>query len=180
MHRTKRNTLLASLALAGTWPLAAQTAAPAPAESSASAEEVVVLTPFEVNASSDRGYAATNTLAGSRINTSLAEVGSSIAVVTAEFMKDTGATDNKTLLQYTANTEVGGVGGNFKGISGGQNEDETGKFANPNSNTRVRGLAAADNTRNFFVSDAPWDGYNIDRVEIQRGPNSILFGLAGC
>lgn len=140
-------------------------------------EEVLVLSPFEVTADKTMGYQATDTLAGSRINTNLSDVGSSISVVTAEFLRDTGATDNKTLLTYTTNTEVGGVYGNYKGSSGGQNEDESGRFTNPNSNTRVRGLTSADNTRNFFVSDAPWDGYNIDRVEIQRGPNSILFGL---
>ena len=47
----------------------------------------------------------------------------------------------------------------------------------PNTNTRVRGLDAADNTRNFFITDIPWDSYNTERVEIQRGPNSILFGV---
>src|SRR5262249_36937743 len=29
----------------------------------------------------------------------------------------------------------------------------------------------------FFVTDIPWDSYNVDRIDIQRGPNSILFGL---
>ena len=41
----------------------------------------------------------------------------------------------------------------------------------------MRGLASADSTRDFFVTDIPTDFYNVDRVEIQRGPNSILFGL---
>ena len=140
-------------------------------------EEVVVLSPFEVTADSDKGYSATQTLAGSRINTRLEDVGSAITVVTSEFLKDTGATDNKTLLAYTTNTEVGGTQGNFKGISGGKTEDEGGRLVSPNGNTRVRGLASADNTRNFFTSDIPWDGYNVDRVDMQRGANSILFGL---
>ncbi len=140
-------------------------------------EDVVVLSPFEVSSDSDRGYVATQTLAGSRINTKLSDVGSAISVVTSEFLKDTGATDNKTLLSYTTNTEVGGTQGNFKGISGSQSEDEGGRLTNPNGNTRVRGLTYADNTRNFFGSSIPWDGYNIDRVDMQRGANSILFGL---
>ena len=42
--------------------------------------------------------------------------------------------------------------------------------------TRVRGLDSADNTRNYFISDIPWDGFNVGRVDLQRGPNSILFG----
>ncbi len=164
---------LAGSALAQTAP-ATQPGQPA---AKPEADESIVMTPFEVSDSKNVGYQAQDTLAGSRINTNLTDVGSAISVITAEFLKDVGATDNKSLLQYTANTEVGGPQGNFRGASGGPSEDESGKFTNPNGNTRVRGLTSADNTRNFFVSDAPWDGYNIERVEIQRGPNSILFGL---
>ncbi len=40
----------------------------------------------------------------------------------------------------------------------------------------MRGLTAADTTRDYFLSDIPWDGYNIDRVDLSRGPNSVLFG----
>jgi outer membrane receptor protein involved in Fe transport len=171
--------LLTLAGAAATTGLSAQTAAaPAAAPAApASDEDVVVLSPFEVTADSSNGYVATQTLAGSRINTRLEDVGSAISVVTAEFLKDTGATDNKTLLAYTTNTEVGGTQGNFRGSTGGQYEDENSKFTNPNQNTRVRGLSAADNTRNFFGSAIPWDGYNVDRVDMQRGPNSILFGL---
>ena len=27
------------------------------------------------------------------------------------------------------------------------------------------------------MTDIPWDFFNVDRIDIQRGPNSILFGL---
>lgn len=165
--------MIAPSLFAQTAPTAAPTAQPADAGN----EDIVVLSPFEVTAASDNGYAATQTLAGSRINTRLEDVGSAISVVTSEFLKDTGATDNKTLLTYTTNTEVGGTQGNFKGIGGGKTEDDGGRLVNPNSNTRVRGLSSADNTRNFFSSDIPWDGYNVDRIDMQRGANSILFGL---
>jgi hypothetical protein len=50
-------------------------------------------------------------------------------------------------------------------------------FKNPNGDNRVRGLTSADNTRNYFLSDIPWDGYAVDRVDMLRGPNAILFGL---
>lgn len=139
-------------------------------------EEVLVLSPFEVTANQSTGYLATTSLAGTRINTDLKDVGSAISVVTAEFLRDTGATDNKTLLQYTTNTEVASLLGNFTRASSG-NQMEEGTFTTPNTNTRVRGLTAADNTRDFFLTEIPWDGYNIDRVDMQRGPNSILFGM---
>ena len=81
-HRAKL--ISALVALTGAWPLAAQQA---PAPSAATAKpgaiatgkvgdveadaEVVKLTPFEVGASRDTGYQATETLAGTRIRTDL-------------------------------------------------------------------------------------------------------------
>jgi len=178
MHPTKRKALYASLALAGAWPLVGQEAAPAPAATTppaATEEEVVVLSPFEVTAESDTGYVATDTLAGTRIRSDLKDIGSAISVVTKDLMNDIGATDATTLLQYTTNTEVGGTRGVFSGMNGATTEQ--GSLINPVSSQRVRGLAAADNTRDYFVSDIPWDSYNTDRIDILRGPNSFLFGL---
>ena len=140
-------------------------------------KDVVTLSPFEVNASRDVGYQATETLAGTRIRTNLADVGSAIQVITKEFMQDVGATDNSTLLQYTTNAEVAGTRGTYAGLGNATSVDETGNLRSPEGAQRVRGLAAADNTRDFFVTDIPWDSYIVDRVDIQRGPNQILFGL---
>lgn len=180
----------ALVALSGAWPLAAQTApspsASAQAKSGAAAEgkiavgeaeEVVKLTPFEVATSRDTGYQATETLAGTRIRTDLKDVGAAISVVTKEFLKDVGATDSATLLQYTTNAEVSGTRGTYAGLGNGTGVDEIGSLRAPAGAQRVRGLAAADNTRDFFGTDIPWDSYNVDRIDIQRGPNSILFGL---
>ncbi|MEO6992333.1 MAG: hypothetical protein ABI273_01775, partial [Lacunisphaera sp.] len=67
IHVRKSLTVLAFAA--STWPLAAQTAAPAPAAKSAKTldEEAIVLSPFEVSSRKDTGYQATETLAGTRI-----------------------------------------------------------------------------------------------------------------
>jgi outer membrane receptor protein involved in Fe transport len=138
-------------------------------------EELVELNPFVVETNSNVGYQATHTLGGTRIRTQLEDIGSSIQVITADFLEDTGATDNQSLLQYTTNTEVGGIDGNFGGAGNGPAVYQT--FGNPSNTTRVRGLAAADNTRNYFLTDVPWDSYIVERVEIQRGPNAILFGF---
>lgn len=157
----------------------AQSAPPPPpsASTSSSGDETVVLSPFTVEAQEDRGYRATNTLAGTRIKTELKDVGSAITVVTSEFLRDTGARNNQDLLKYTTNTEVGGLGGNFAGLGNGQQLDDTSARLSPNTNTRVRGLTFADNTRDYFLTDISWDSFNTERVELQRGPNSILFGL---
>lgn len=147
------------------------------AQSSDDDEDVFELSPFEVTAEDQSGYKVTSTLAGNRIKTDLKDVASSISVYTDKFLKDTGATDNQSLLTYTTNAEVGGIQGNFSGMGGSATFNENSNLLRPNNNTRVRGLDAADNTRDFFLTEAPWDGYNVDRVEMQRGPNSILFGV---
>ena len=82
-------------------------------------EEVIELSPFSVDAAEDIGYRATTTLAGSRVRSNIGDLGASIAVVTEEFMEDTGATDGESLLQFIGNVEVGGVLGNFSNSSGG-------------------------------------------------------------
>ncbi len=157
----------------------AQTPLPQPSAAGAvdSEEAPIVMSPFVITGEDDSGYRATSTLAGTRIKTKLTDVGSAISVVTSQFLKDTGATNNQSLLVYTTNTEVGGIQGNFAGLGNGQQLDETSKLRTPQTNTRVRGLAAADNTRDYFLTDIPWNSYNVDRVDMQRGPNGILFGL---
>jgi len=140
-------------------------------------DDIIQLSPFTVNGKDDKGYRATSTLAGTRVRTSLKDVGSAISVVTEEFLRDTNATDNESLLIYTTNMEVGGTLGNFAGGGDGPRVDTDAQRRAPNDSTRVRGLAKADNTRNFFATDIPWDSYNVKRIDLQRGPNSILFGL---
>jgi len=180
LYSLTRSVISIAAFIAGASVASAQTTSAPATDPEGNPEEVVVLSPFTVDASQDRGYQATSTLAGTRIRTNLADVGSAISVLTKELINDLGGYNNETVLSYAVNTEVAGPRGNFSGANRGGNEghiDELASFANPNGNTRVRGLVSADNTRDFFLSDVPWDGYNISRVDLQRGPNAILFGL---
>lgn len=140
--------------------------------------DTLTLSPFEVRGEEDSGYQATSTLAGTRLRSNLKDLAASISVVTKDFMTDVNATDLSSLLIYTLGTEVAGYSGNFSGLSspnaGGEFNDVIGQ-ASPG--TRVRGLIDADRTRDFFLTDVPMDTYNIDRVDITRGANAILFGL---
>lgn len=138
-------------------------------------DEIFILTPFEVQAGDDVGYVGSSTLAGNRLRTRIEDVGASISIYTRTFLEDISATDNQTLLAFGLNTEVGGARGNFVGADNFGLENAN--LERPNNNTRVRGLTFADNTRNFYLTDVPWNGYNIERVEVQRGANSVLFGV---
>ena len=169
-------TLFATFAgwLAITTAVGAQTAANNPSPST----DAIVLSPFEVAAGQDNGYAASGTLAGTRLRTDLRDVPASISVVTKQFMDDVGATNLEGLLTYTLGTEVFGLGGNFSnhGLDGNFT-DVISQLRGAQGATRVRGIGSADQTRDFFITSAAMDGYNTERVEINRGPNAILFGL---
>jgi len=140
-------------------------------------EEVFTLSPFTVDGSDDEGYRASSTLAGTRLNTNLNEIGSAISVITEEFMDDVGITSADELLTFTPNTEVGGLQGNFAGGVVAGRVDQTSARENPQGNQRVRGLSSAQLTRDYFRSSIPFDRYNTTRVTLNRGPNSILFGV---
>jgi hypothetical protein len=140
---------LGALCLLGLPHLRAQTASPAPTAqpttAATGADEAVRLTPFVVSESEDRGYAATSTLAGTRLRTDLRDVGAAISVVTSQFMIDTGSTNLRDILIYTTNTEAGGFEGNFSGVSTGNGfSSAEGTLQSPSGATRVRGLSGAD------------------------------------
>ncbi len=138
--------------------------------------EVLELSPFQVTAS-DKGYLASNTLSGTRLNSKLEDLGASITVITKQQMLDTAALDINDIFLYEANTE--GTG-NFTSFTvdrnGGVNDNVQGS---PQTSNRVRGLDTVNTARDNFTSNSniPIDPYNIDAVELSRGPNSNIFGL---
>lgn len=140
-------------------------------------QETITLSPFEVTGTDDVGYQATSTLAGTRLRTNLRDIGSSISIVNEEFLTDTGSTNLEDVLLFTPNTEVGGLGGNFSGSQGASPIPEQQRDNPSGGVTRIRGLASADLTRDYFITNVPFDTFNTDRIDVQRGANSALFGL---
>lgn len=142
-------------------------------------EETLILSPFTVAGERDTGYAATDTLAGTRLRTNLKDIAASVSVITKDFMDDIGATGTGDLLVYTTGTEVVGIGGNYSGSTSeaaAQTFDPARESTSPTN--RVRGLAGADQTRNYFLTPGiPFDAYNSQSGTINRGPNAILFGF---
>lgn len=147
-------------------------AAPAAAQTGASAEttddeEVVTLSPFEVNAGDDQGYVASSSLAGSRLNASLLTTPASISVQTREFLDDIAATDVMEAAAYAMNAEP------FYQSSPSDNF-EANIFSN--QAVAIRGFRGSTTSRNFFPWPVASDSYNVERFDYSRGPNSILFG----
>lgn len=138
-------------------------------------DETVRLSPFVITSTTDHGYEAMSTLSGTRINTDLKDLAASISAVTKNMLSDLSVNNSEQLL-YTLGTEVSGPYGNYSGTTFGTSYDFDAIDRSLLPQVRVRGLATADNTRNLFLTSIPWDAFDVDRVEIERGPNAMLYG----
>lgn len=164
-----------------TTPSAAATPTPPAPE-----DDVVVLSPFEVDASEDNGYYSERTLAGSRIDMKLSDLAASISITNREQLDDTAAKDINDVFLYDVNTEGSGTytetitsfRDGLRDSGSGFSAANTGGFSGDSTANRVRGLGAPDNSRNYYraIDNMPFDSYNTRSIEINRGPNSLLFG----
>jgi outer membrane receptor protein involved in Fe transport len=178
------------LALSTSTLVLAQQAAPAPATPPPE-DEPIMLSPFTVDASKDQGYFAQNTLAGSRLNTNITDLGASISVVTKQQMEDTASVDINDVFRYEINTEGSSTytpagannltmrnDGVRDYVAGATLGNGLSTYTNASAN-RVRGLAPPTMAINYYpaLGAIPMDSYNVQSLEISRGPNSMLFGL---
>jgi hypothetical protein len=170
-----------ALALAN--PGLAQAAASVPSktevEAKAEAQAALVLSPFTVSEDATTGYLATSTLAGTRINTSVKDVGASISVYTKDLLTDLGANNASELLIYATGMEAAGAQGNYSGATNDLNASQINGEGprNDSQRSRTRGLASPNFTRGLFPTNIAIDAYNTGTVTVNRGPNATLFGV---
>ena len=109
------------------------------------------------------GYVATRTSTATKTDTPLIDIPQSISVVTKEQAKDQGSRDMRQVLSYVP------------GIVVGQGEGHR-------DAPTIRGVST---TADFFTDgvrdDVQYfrDLYNIERVEVLKGPNAMIFGRGG-
>ncbi|MER0216187.1 MAG: TonB-dependent siderophore receptor [Nitrosomonas sp.] len=131
---------------------------------SASPEPAVTTLPaIQVTASNTNRYAATSTSTATKTNTLLRDVPQSITVITGDLIKDQSIRSLADAVRY-----VPGVG-----VSQGEGNRDALVFRGNRS------------TGDFFIDgirdDAEFyrDLYNIDRVEVLKGANGMIFGRGG-
>jgi len=130
----------------------------------AAADEVVELSPFTVSAEQDRGYASANALGASRVNIPLIKTPATVVVLNEEFLRDLAALDNLDAFRYVS----------------GMNENSLAY----NGQVTVRGFQAGDGVAykdglpdNITVGGGAMNDFAIiERVEVIKGPNGVLYG----
>jgi iron complex outermembrane receptor protein len=166
------NVLAACLTLANIAP--AQSVPTAPVKPAST--DTILLTPFEVSSDKDNGYAATETLAGTRMRTNLRDVGASLTILTPEFLRDLGVNSLDQALLYTPsvdavegdNTDANRAGGTQMRFGTGQS------FSIRGFNTNAGNQSIS---HDFFSALEPTDNYNLERITLSLGPNALLIGV---
>lgn len=139
-------------------------------------EEIVVLSPFQVIADNN-GYYSANTMSGTRFNSKLDDLASSITVMTKQQMTDFAMLDVNDIFLYVAGTEGTGTYTDFTLDRNGSIGDNV--QVNPTQANRVRGIAPANVSLGNIetMGRTPVDPITVDSIEVSRGPNANVFGL---
>jgi iron complex outermembrane receptor protein len=140
-----------------------------PAVSPAGREDPVVLSPFQVDATAEQGYLATQTLSGTRLKTDLRDIGSALTIFTEQMMNDLAVNNLNDVLNFAPNTDTF-----YNRLTEGGNGND---FITQATQYVTRGGTTSTVGQDFFTNNIPPDRYNSEAFTFTRGPNAILFGL---
>lgn len=144
--------VLLSLLSVSVSPLASAQTAPA-----AKTDDAIQLSPFEVSTRQDEGYRSNNSASGNKTGTAIRETPQSIQIVNQSFIDDLQARSVADALVYTS------------GLTEGQNSR--------GDRFEIRGFTTGIPFKNGFRDSgrAPRDTANFDRIEVAKGPASVIF-----
>lgn len=133
----------------------AQVSSPAATSEISAKSDVITLGEFTVTSGRSQGYRATNSITATGIGTKISDTPLAISVVTSEFIEDTSSFNLYETLNY-----VSGV------------------LTNPRSESSfvVRGFGGNITYRNGQYRRQLLTDWNIDQVEVIKGPSAIFFG----
>lgn len=128
-------------------------------------EDVLVLSPFVVNTSSEEGYYSPESVGATRTRTALIDLPINLTVFNENFINDVGARDLADIVAFSSSVSPSptassdNAGGDTLGLN-------------------IRGQSAFVPNRNGVRRLRVVDPVTIQRVEVIKGPNSLLYGPA--
>lgn len=132
---------------------------------SANGEAVVELPEFSVSTKQDKGYLAGNSVSGTRIDTPIKDLPFAVNAFTQQFITDIGARSLGDVVQYAP------------GVTSGAKQ-----IVQADASYMIRGFQQAPQTNGFPTPAASGTGgpfvdtVAIERVEVVKGPASLLYG----
>ncbi|MDB2506485.1 TonB-dependent receptor [Opitutales bacterium] len=122
-------------------------------------EDLYVLPEFVVSSDQDKGYYSANSTSVTRTNTLVKNSPISMSIVNEQLLDDLNILSAEDLAMVSASID----------------EDPNGFSLD---RIRIRGFRNSFSRFNFFKRNLPTDPYNIARVDIIKGANSLIFGQA--
>ncbi|WP_334319446.1 TonB-dependent receptor plug domain-containing protein [Termitidicoccus mucosus] len=120
------------------------------------------MSPFEVQTERDQGFVAASMLTGGRLATDLKDTPIAYTVLTREFIDAMQLADLSEMHEWSTNTQS-------------TKRDGTQYGTGETVSIRSRGIGTSIQ-KNFFPVNYNFDGYNLERLDLARGPNAVLFG----
>lgn len=157
-------------------------------------EDIFQLPAFEVEIGRDSGYLSTNAISGTSLNMAIRDLPVPLEVINQELIEDLQASDLKEALAYSSGvftqSFASDTGANAT-VSRERSPSSAASVNNPFTNTiSIRGYAVPNQQRFGFRvgSIAVGEGFsvvlggitdtsNIERMEVVRGPASLLYGV---
>src|SRR3954463_10167827 len=130
-----------------------------PSAQATASDDVVKLSEFQVTTSADKGYRAGNSVSATRIDTPIKDLPFAISAFTQQFITDIGARDLWDVVQYAPSVTSSGR-----------------EFNAGNSIYTIRGFDQAPQHNGFTILESYVDTQTVDRVEVVKGPSSVLYG----
>lgn len=122
-----------------------------------SGEDTIILNPFDVTESNNKGYMATNSISGTAMNTALKEVPMAINVITAEFLADSLVGDFAQALDF--NSAI--------------TQTNRQPITNRNDSWSIRGFRNRNTLVDGVTAGEAIPPEMIDRIEVVKGPNTL-------
>lgn len=166
---------------------------PGQTENSEAGQEdpIFELSPFEVDASKDKGYLTSNATSGTRLSVPIKDLPMPVDVVNMSFIEDIAATDLRSALAYSSGIYFDSfetAGSVPSGDATTIRERSASSRSSGGNSAFIRGFRVSFQLREGFRigGSLPAQGIslggiidtvNISRIEIAKGPQALLYGV---